>query len=501
MREGLTIDRATLRYRLPDSRPELRPRLDRVRERLFAGALENALDREGLIGHEVVCIRALGVALELPAQLDEAALLERWTKALTLAIHERIQTGDPREVVRYGSPLAALIDMGRSLARGDRRRAWAWQSLALCRAEELGTGDADARVFARALLARPQQIVAVLAGLGRTSELAAQWLVGLPLAIWLALADAALRVHGLDGVTRERLRVALTSMAGHAFEVEEAAAIATGESSFGCGDPGVERALVCSPIVGWVAALGRVNAETPAATRSVVAVIELLALLDAAPLVARRLLAGRRPDAVQRLGIATRLAGERARAGARGLPSNRPAPCRGELLDARAHATTEWAGLLFTLAIVRREQLWISLDAIAEAHEIDPRTVLHGFARTLVPERVPANDPAILAFVGLPPDAEPPALALEVYELLTEPRARLIAALERVLPASDHRPDTGEALLRWLVRRFAEVRGEPGWLEVQLRLREVDIDIRRAGLDLDPDWLPELGVVVKFVHV
>jgi hypothetical protein len=31
-------------------------------------------------------------------------------------------------------------------------------------------------------------------------------------------------------------------------------------------------------------------------------------------------------------------------------------------------------------------------------------------------------------------------------------------------------------------------------------LDEVDLDVRRAGLDLDPGWVPWLGTVVRYVY-
>ena len=55
-----------------------------------------------------------------------------------------------------------------------------------------------------------------------------------------------------------------------------------------------------------------------------------------------------------------------------------------------------------------------------------------------------------------------------------------------------------------VVREVALRRGgiswEPGWVDVHLRLDDVDVDIRRAGLDLDPGWVPWLGTVVRFGH-
>jgi hypothetical protein len=33
-----------------------------------------------------------------------------------------------------------------------------------------------------------------------------------------------------------------------------------------------------------------------------------------------------------------------------------------------------------------------------------------------------------------------------------------------------------------------------------LDLDDVDFDVRMAGLDLDPGWIPWLGVVVRFIY-
>ena len=52
-------------------------------------------------------------------------------------------------------------------------------------------------------------------------------------------------------------------------------------------------------------------------------------------------------------------------------------------------------------------------------------------------------------------------------------------------------------------RRVAEeaaIVADPGWLEAHFPLSTVSIDLRRAGLDLDPGYLPWLGVVVRFVY-
>ena len=56
------------------------------------------------------------------------------------------------------------------------------------------------------------------------------------------------------------------------------------------------------------------------------------------------------------------------------------------------------------------------------------------------------------------------------------------------------------ALLRRVCLRRARVLADPGWIAVHFSLEDVSTDIRRAGLDLDPGYVPWLGVVVRFVY-
>jgi hypothetical protein len=51
-----------------------------------------------------------------------------------------------------------------------------------------------------------------------------------------------------------------------------------------------------------------------------------------------------------------------------------------------------------------------------------------------------------------------------------------------------------------VARRAGVIDHAPGWLEVHLDIDRVDVAVRRAGLDLDPGWVPWLGTVVRFVY-
>jgi hypothetical protein len=127
--------------------------------------------------------------------------------------------------------------------------------------------------------------------------------------------------------------------------------------------------------------------------------------------------------------------------------------------------------------------------------------VLHAVACQLVPAA--PDDPAVLAFAGLLPADEPPSRA---WRPADQPELDSVAGHARrwlAVTAQRLRHDgtaTAETVERLLHRRGTVV-AERGWIDVEMPISEVDIDIRRAGLDIDPGWIGWLGSVVRFRYV
>lgn len=207
--------------------------------------------------------------------------------------------------------------------------------------------------------------------------------------------------------------------------------------------------------------------------------------------------------------------------GAAALADDQPPPgplaADHPLAAAQRAARTGWGGLLFLLHLVAPAGLLDDMPALAG------RTLawrLHRIALQLLP--LAADDPAALAFAGLAPDAPAPegeasaaeqaALAVAAAALVAALRALLVvpALLPEASPeistkASIHAvplPPLSDwpqaALLTRVAQRNALVLAWPGWIELQLEMRSVDTALRRAGLDLDPGWLPWLGAVLRF---
>jgi hypothetical protein len=196
-------------------------------------------------------------------------------------------------------------------------------------------------------------------------------------------------------------------------------------------------------------------------------------------------------------------AGEDAAAAETAVPAEPAAVDSAESDDprpVRVSAWTDWGGLLFLLAAL--EELGLP-DEVA-AHPLLAgrpfRWSLHRLALVLVP--MAEDDPAALAFAGLPPDAPPPSAgepppAPEENELFAGLAARLAAEVATRLGETEL---AVPALLDRVCRRRAEIVADPGWFEVRLALDDVSTELRRARLDLDPGYLASLGVVVRFVY-
>ena len=204
--------------------------------------------------------------------------------------------------------------------------------------------------------------------------------------------------------------------------------------------------------------------------------------------------------------------------------------------DVRRLAYTRHGGLLYLVNLlpriglvdhhgqdgaIRRDERWSDRGL---------RWVLHQLAMMLA--GIDPADPAALVFAGLVPDAPPPSsmqdpptdverAALETLRAtvaralrdtlggLDEPHAEASDERSAACPEisrgevsrdEQRRLESDQALVDEVCRRGARIAADPGWIEARFSVEDVSLDIRRAGLDLNPDWVPWLGVVLRFVY-
>jgi len=93
------------------------------------------------------------------------------------------------------------------------------------------------------------------------------------------------------------------------------------------------------------------------------------------------------------------------------------------------------------------------------------------------------------------PKSLPAVAKLSEYDAV----ALFIQRAEAVKPDFAVTNENAPAVAEICARR-AEVVAELGWIDVLLDIEDVSLDVRRAGLDLDPGWVPWLGVVLRFIY-
>jgi hypothetical protein len=169
--------------------------------------------------------------------------------------------------------------------------------------------------------------------------------------------------------------------------------------------------------------------------------------------------------------------------------------------DAAVGLVTAWAGLAFLLATAAEARL---PDRTLDDPRLADRPLewtMHHLGRRVVP--VGTDDPVLLVLSGTAADDATTVLTAGDPAADEEAALDAIAAawtevtVRRLVEAGD---DDGDPVRR-MARRPGRVLAEPGWFEVHLDASTADLVTRRAGLDIDPGWVPWLGAVVRYVYV
>jgi hypothetical protein len=517
------------------------PRVSAMLEHLAERRLDEALRAAALPPGEWY-VRRLDLVLQVDEDRPGSAVEARWAAALLDALRRALAVGSP-DVVHHPHPVAGLAELIGQLAAGRTGNAWAWRRAGLLRPGDPAPESAPAEVVLAVAHRRPELVSAALVAAVRA--------VGLP---------ALHRLLGARGW--RRLATIVRASAGGPAAVPPAAVLPSVEGRAAAGDRTVRVGTIgpaavpdgagappsreaAADVVGPARSPAHRALVAALLTRSVLATEfrrgmirpdpelalawAVLAVAEADP----GLLARSGADGVLRhlaavlAGTATAAppaagppaAGPTAAAGppARVPPATpepgdravvraeQPAPdeAGGAVEPGDEGAPTGWAGLLFLLATA--EEAGVPQELLDDP--VLARRPLRWVVTALVPRLLrassagpTADDPAVLAFAGLVPTARPPegrpplqaeADSLDVHA------GRWAATTAQRLGRDDE--DPGEVVLG-IARRRGVVVAVPGWIELHLPLSEVDVDIRRAGLDLDPGWVPWLGAVVRYVY-
>ncbi|KJK59278.1 hypothetical protein [Saccharothrix sp. ST-888] len=508
-------------------------RLDGPLRHLVGGCLAQALDALRLPPGRW-CVRRIDVTVPLDPGRTDAALASSWSEVLAAAIERAVRDGSG-EVVHYRHEIDLLAEFVAGSAAGRTERSWAWRQAAVLRPGDPSPSTAPGAAILTALTRSPQHAAAVL--LRAAAE------CGLP---------ALDRALGRDGWQRAAALVALASWSeparpgsghnhgpgpgsspghrtGHGEAAAEVQQALARRLVNGSRLAELVRRSRLRPEPGTLAAWAvLVVAETDPASLhrrphpALPAVLagELTARPGRPAWRAPRAPEQRVPDDLPETELTqghipshiTRSTTEEAPPAP--APSAVPAPAPadpGPPGETDGGVPTSWAGLLFLLATAAEAGL---PDRILDEPALAARPLrwaLHSVGRALLPA-VAADDAALLALAGL--DAARAGGLLDSAPATPDER-RCVEALARdwaAVTAARLHPDRGSAgmdsaepedpaeVIVRLARREGLVSVEPGWLELRLPVSGVAVEVRRAGLDLDPGWVPWLGVVVRYVY-
>jgi hypothetical protein len=156
------------------------------------------------------------------------------------------------------------------------------------------------------------------------------------------------------------------------------------------------------------------------------------------------------------------------------------------------------AGLVFLVAVLRLEGIEIWLERHPALLDADwPRWLLRGLADGLaVAPSDPLRDALELQTLALVPVGESAGASAGAPFADRAVLAAVSRHWRRRLRRWCQQP--GRLSLRELVRRPGAVVASRTHLELWFQPRQVEIRVRRYGLDLDPGWVFWLGRVIRF---
>jgi hypothetical protein len=501
-----TLDIDRLRAHYHDIDPARLQLLDDALRELVDHVLEDELAGSDLQGGSLagvlasawaLCIDELTVDVDLDTNWSTRNVASSWAQAILAAVAGSIEGSEG--MVVYRREADALTDFVTAVARGDVSRLWAWQQVGLVGPRVLRPTPAD---VAAAALARPLLTPAVIAAAGpacRAVFRAEDWVrlareiaVQVGSAPWQPNDGASLTPDpaGAPGAARRaQSSDSPVRPTGQPRPADAAAAVV----------PDAVWTLTAEARDRWYLAVLCLAVAHPHLTRDRSAIA---AILDAAPIPRHAIDHRERTRQTDRPTARDSAPVPEASDDAEPEPSAAPIePDDPDRPTDDDPLTSAWGGVWF----LTHPLLEIEVVDGLSAGPVGPSDALDALSAIVVAVTgAPLDDPSVLGVAGRL--GEVPVCAWAPTALQQQEVERWAAAITtwlterahgRIATRIAHGPDDDRSL--W--RRTVTIDASPGWIEVTSSLSDVDIDIRVAGLDIDPGFVWWLGAVVGFRYV
>lgn len=508
---GVEIERLTATAHLPpDTAPGVADRIDGLLRVAAGKPLDDALAAAGL-PEGIWCLRRVDARLRLDLERVDAALAGDWARTLSAAVAAALgaaPTAGRADVVVYPDVAAATADLVAELGAGRSDRAWAWRAAGLLASSDPDPAYRPGAAILAVLARRPERTLGALVAAVRTTGIEPLHRV-LGRDGWTALADLVDSASGVDtvgsvppaapGATAGSGAVPATATSAPDVEVAHRLArrlIARSRLADALRNSRIrpdERTLAAWAriVVASADPSTARRTEVAAVTARIADVVAGRATPDAAP--ARR---GTPPTPTAEDAGTNAMVREplvpSAQPGTAGTADVEPQDSPGPPVY-----PTAWAGALFLLATTEAAGI---PDPVSADPRLAARPLTWAVGRAVHAYGVPPGDPALAVLTGRDPAEPDPWDGDDEEPDETAAVVELAQAWEQVTrDALGAGPDAaGRRRFREMLRRPGTVLWSPGWVEVALPLDAVELDVRQAGLDLDPGWVPWLGSVVRY---
>jgi len=507
---------------------------DKVRNLVMEQALENAMQTLNLKDRELICIREIQVPvyLRLSGTLQSQAAC--WSLAIVKQIQQQSNSKNGQSIVRYRSRGHAWVSCAEAVLKGEFSESWAWKQIGMITIDTTDSPElALSKLFA-ALINEPGYLLPVLNAVCADNLFAS---------LLLSTCDSHWRK--VQEILQESFKTRFTEIFSDRDELD----CSLEAINFLLNNSQSMEATAKLQIIGSLASVRHLNLQS---RQTIVLVVLALSdpgiLCRSAEIVGEKLktllqrqqhtslpeidkpiktvsLPGKEPladvsqdqELVSKKSTNPELHQNIKQEGFEQLDnalddnhqysseehSTMPAQSGEDTSQQinRAKTVTRFGGLLYLLNLL--EHPCGLVDIFAQSYCFNQRSMiwvwLH-LAITIIPAEL--DDPAVLAFAGLipgkpldkelwlsPTDAEQQQVEKYASQIITATQDRLEIAGSDLSVNMD-----------CLYQRRAIITSDPGWFEVEFSLNDVDTGIRRAGLDIDPGFLPWLAVVMRFKY-
>jgi hypothetical protein len=495
MTDPLTIDHIVATS--PDDGLGLAGRVDRIVHRVAKARLERALGANAIGADGDWCIPRVALRAALDFERPDTSLEELLAQAVLDAIASAMRGPD---AVHYPRRIDALADLVASASLGRFDRAWAWVRMGLINDPtelERRRGPCVLDVLAR----HPSDAVSAVTRAASTIGLAPLHRL-FTLSGWVRLVDIVIDAH-VPAASASAVTDLVRQDDNALATIDTASEIARASRLVGSSrlanaaresrlrfDSRTSRALAALVVAESEPGMLSGKRLAPALLTVAQMVAGTVQALAETPSAAAK------PAAPQRMSDADSVPDRSTDDEAARQPDS---PITDQASGAVGEPT-QHAGVVFLLNVARDAGMPETLLDDPALDGFDPGHLLARLALTLAP--MPDDDPALIAFAGLDEkrmrrgwSREP--LPPEIFERIRTYADKWAAAASERMGRDD---EDRRQVVAEIVDRTGRIEREQGWIDVHLALADVDLDIRRAGLDLDPGWVPWLGSVVRFCY-